>query len=80
MLGRRAFLISSGSLVAGAAAAKAGVPETLPAVVVSRVPVAAAKPAVALSIYGWDNPSDLDDGAAGQIWISVGNSWRTAWR
>jgi hypothetical protein len=80
MLGRRSFLISCGSLVAGLAPAKSGGARTSP--IVSPPPQLETNetPAVVLRIAGWDTPLDSAQSASSGVWISINGSWRTAWR
>ena len=84
MIGRRLFLISGGCLVAGSALPKTN--GSAPAIASRPSLVKAGEtrtdqtPAIALHIDGWESSVDSEQSTAGQIWIDVNRSWRTAWR
>jgi len=80
MLGRRSFLISCGSLVAGLAPAKNTGAETSPAISLLRRPEANETPAVIFHIAGWDTPLASEPSTSSRVWIGINGSWRTAWR
>ena len=71
MMTRRAFLLSSGVLIAQPALANA-VPQR-PEHQDLRILEAND---VVLKIVGWSNGGD----DANAVWITIGPSWRTAWR
>jgi hypothetical protein len=80
MLGRRFFLISCGSLVAGLAPAKSNAAEASPIVLPPLRPQTNETPAVVLRIASWNAPLDSTQSASSGVWISINGSWRTAWR
>jgi len=80
MLGRRSFLISCGSLVAGLAPARRARADTQPAALPQPRREANETRALELHILGWDTPFDSEPGARGQVWIGINRSWRAAWR
>jgi hypothetical protein len=80
MLGRRSFLISCGSLVAGLVPAKSNGGETSPIVLPPPRLETNEPPAAVLHIAGWDTPPDSAQSASSGVWISINRSWRTAWR
>jgi hypothetical protein len=80
MLGRRSFLISCGTLIAGRASAGSAPAETRLAILPPRPPEVSEAPPVELHITGWDPPLDPEPGTRSGVWISINRSWRAAWR
>ncbi len=79
MFGRRSFLISCGSLVAGSALAKNN--SSTPPVFLPSLPVKTDETlAIALHIEGWETPINPEKSTSGHVWIGVNSSWRAAWR
>jgi hypothetical protein len=87
MLGRRSFLITCGWMVAAPALAKVQPPSTT----MSRPgapPVDPLPPQTdgarlevpVLQIEGWETPLISEKSEGSQVWISINQSWRTAWR
>ena len=80
MLGRRSFLISCGTLVAGLTPTQSSRAATQPPALPQSWPEANEEPAVELHILGWDAPLDSKPGTYGQVWIGINRSWRATWR
>jgi hypothetical protein len=88
MLGRRSFLITCGWIVTAPALAKEG----LLSAPSSRARTELADPSPpktltetrlegpVLQIEGWDTPFVSEQSAGSQVWISINQSWRSAWR
>jgi len=80
MLGRRFFLISCGSLLAGLAPARSPGAEARPLFLPQQGPEVNETPAIELRIAGWDAPRGSGPDARTEVWISLNGSWRSAWR
>ena len=79
MFGRRSFLIACGWIVAAPALAKRESPLAHP-LPLQTLTEEARLGCPVLQIDGWDEPFDSEQSAGGQLWISVNQSWRTAWQ
>jgi hypothetical protein len=90
MLGRRTFLIMSGSIATLPALALARNllaietrSRTLPPVdpLPQRVLTVETQPKVpVLRIAGWDSPFQSEQSPNTDVWLSINQSWRAAWR
>ena len=87
MLGRRTFLVTSGWILTTPALAK--VRPFLTTSNPPRIPLVNPLPPQAeeaqlegpvLQIAGWDAPVVSEKTVDSQVWISINQSWRTAWR
>ncbi len=80
MIRRRTFLIGCGGMVAAPAVAQLGLPWTAVAPPVAPVPAAAGPHTFVLRIEGWDAPAEPGATADGEVWVSITQGWRSAWR
>jgi hypothetical protein len=89
MLGRRAFLIGCGwvatapalanawSLLAPSSPRQVSLGDSL----LQQALAGETQPAgTVLRIDGWERPFDHESSADGEVWISINQSWRSAWR
>ena len=90
MVDRRSFLVACGWMVTLPALARARrllatnsqSRNSLPAgPLKQQVPTVNAQPsAPVFRIYGWDLPFEPEQSTNADVWISVNQAWRTAWR
>jgi hypothetical protein len=79
-ISRRTFILGTG-LAAAAPALASWLPRDAIAAPASQPDADATGNDVAFRIEGWDLPGRAPRAPAGdEVWISVGRSWRTAWR
>ena len=81
MIDRRTFILGT-ELIAAAPAPVSTLPRRLVARPHSllRLPAdATAVDSPVFMIKGWSHPEDTKEGAGDVVWISVSQSWKTAW-
>lgn len=81
MIDRRTFILETG-LIAAAPALVSILPRRLVARPHSLLRLPADATAVnnpVFMINGWSHPEDTKEGASDAVWISVSQSWKTAW-